>query len=311
MQINPIEKKCAIVLGANGYFGKNLCYHLLCKGYQVIAVGRQEAYALDSCPNRSNLKYLRVDLTNLNYVQNIEFNLADVVYMLAGKTGTLNAFEQYEEYVASNEISLLNVLAAYRLQKAKARIVFPSTRLVYEGADDPLLEDATKNPKTIYAINKLSCEHYLHMYSIVYGIPYTVMRICVPYGSLVEGEYSYGTIGTILRQARDDREIILFGNGLQRRTFTHMQDICQILGKIWGIEDSNKRIFNIGGSDHLSMDQVAQYFADRFIAELIYKDWPADHWAIESGSTVFDDRMLQTICPHVYENNLADYIANI
>jgi hypothetical protein len=61
----------------------------------------------------------------------------------------------------------------------------------------------------------------------------------------------------------------------------------------------------------LPIDQVAQYFADRFIVDLIHKDWPTDHWAIESGSTVFDDQKLQAICPHVYGHNLSSYIANL
>jgi UDP-glucose 4-epimerase len=311
MQAEITNRKCAIVLGANGYIGRNLCYYLLNEGYQVIAVGRQDVFIFDEYSNKSNFSYVQADLANLNHLQQIEFNLADVIYMLAGRTGTLDGFDHYEEYIKSNEITLLNVLASYRLQKAKARIIFPSTRLVYQGSDEPLLENAIKNPKTIYAVNKLACEQSLHSYSINFDIPYTVMRICVPYGSLVEGQYSYGTIGGMLRQVRDVKKITLFGDGSQKRTFTHMQDICHIFEKIWIVKGSNQRIFNIGGSDHMSIEQVAQYFEERLGVEIIHQDWPSDYWAIESGSTVFDDQKLQAICPHVYNRNLFDYIANI
>jgi UDP-glucose 4-epimerase len=311
MQRDLDNEKRAIVLGANGYLGRNLCYHLLSEGYLVLAVGRQETFALDTYPNKSHLQYLQADLVIPSQVQKVAFNFADVIYVLAGKTGTLDGFERYDEYIESNEIALLNVLAAYRLQKAKARVIFPSTRLVYRGSEEPLLESAAKNPKTIYAINKLACEKYLNSYSISYGIPYTVMRICVPYGSLVEGQYSYGTIGVMMRQATEAKKITLFGDGSQRRTFTHMQDICQILENICHIESTNQEIFNIGGSDHLSMEQVSQYFAARFNAYVAHQDWPADYWAIESGSTVFDDQKLQAVCPHEYGRNLSGYIANL
>jgi len=311
MQANLPNEKRAIVLGANGYLGRNLCYHLLGEGYQVLAVGRQEAFALEDYSNKSNFQYLQADLVKSHQVLQIAFNFADVVYMLAGKTGTLDGFECYEEYIESNEVALLNVLGAYRAQKANARIVFPSTRLVYQGSQEPLLESAAKNPKTIYAINKLACEQYLHSYSTAYGIPYTVMRICVPYGSLVEGQYSYGTIGAMLRQSTESKKITLFGDGSQKRTFTHMQDICQLFEKIWHIKDSNWEILNIGGSDHLSMEQVAQYFSTRFDALIEYQAWPADYWAIESGSTVFDDQRLQAMCPHQYSHHLPSFIDNL
>lgn len=311
MQRDLAYEKRAIVLGANGYLGRNLCYHLLSEGYQVLAVGRQENFSVDAYLNSSDLQYLQADFVKLSQVQKIAFHLADVIYMLAGKTGTLDGFEHYEEYIESNETALLNVLAAYRLQKAKARIVFPSTRLVYRGSEEPLLENAAKNPKTIYAINKLACEQYLNSYSISFGIPYTVMRICIPYGSLVEGQYSYGTIGAMLRQATESKKIALFGDGSQRRTFTHMRDICQVLEKIWHIESANQEILNIGGSDHLSLEQVSRYFASRFNVHVVHQDWPLDYWAIESGDTVFDDQKLQALCSHEYSHNLSDYIANI
>lgn len=77
-----------------------------------------------------------------------------------------------------------------------ARIVFPSTRLVYKGQQNVLLkEDAEKAPNTIYALNKLACEYMLAMYQKAFGIHYTIFRICVPYGSLIKSGTSYGTLG--------------------------------------------------------------------------------------------------------------------
>ena len=80
-----------------------------------------------------------------------------------------------------------------RKAKSTAKIVFPSTRLVYKGKDEPLLENDTKEFKTIYSINKYACEQYLKMYSDVFDIRYCIFRICVPYGSLLDGVSSYGT----------------------------------------------------------------------------------------------------------------------
>ena len=75
-----------------------------------------------------------------------------------GKTGTITGFGNYEEFIDINEKALLNILNEYRNQHSSAKIIYPSTRLVYRGDDMPLKEDAVKEFKTIYAINKYACE---------------------------------------------------------------------------------------------------------------------------------------------------------
>ena len=310
MQIKNIKKR-AIVLGANGFLGKNLCFFLLNAEYEIIAVGRQVDFVLKQYLSKTNLHYIKADLNNLNQVKDIPFAWADVIYMMAGKNGTIDGFENYDDYVKSNDLSLLNVLAIYREKKAMGRIVYPSTRLVYQGSDQPLTENDSKNPKTVYAINKLACEQYLQACGALYKLPFTVMRISVPFGSLVPSQYSYGTIGTLLNQAMNARQITVFGDGLQKRTFIHTEDLCHIFEAIWKVKKTSGEIFNIGGSDHLSMIQVAHYFSAQFSALVTYRDWPADYWAIESGSTELNDQKLQTVCKYKYSHTLQDYVAKL
>ena len=66
----------------------------------------------------------------------------DIVYMFVGRTGTTQGFEEYDNFIDVNERALLNVLTAMKEQKSKAKIIFPSTRLVYKGMPGKLKEDA-------------------------------------------------------------------------------------------------------------------------------------------------------------------------
>lgn len=273
------EMRCA-VFGANGYIGRHLVDALLRSGVSV------KAFDVQDLPFSPGIDYGKVDITDQSMLQDIRWDL-DAVYMFAGITGTYDGFEAYKKFTLVNEIGLLNVLTAIRQSGFRPRVIFPSTRLVYQGSDGPLREDAAKAPKTIYATNKLACEYILEEYSNVFDIDYTIYRICVPYGNLVGHDISYGTIGFFLSQASNNRHIKLYGDGSLRRTFTHIDDICfQILATCHDVKARNE-IYNIMGEEY-SLRDVATIIAQKYKAEISYMEWPDEQRRIESGHTVFN-----------------------
>lgn len=177
------------IIGANSYIARNFIWYVqnnIDSDTEMKLYDFQEKH-VDGLPD-----YERVDYSDKDSIRKIDFN-SDMIYIFAGKTGSVQGFEQYETFVEINELILLKIIEAYRLNNGTGRLIFPSTRLVYKGRDGLLKEDAEKEFKTIYAINKYSCENYLWMYNNMYGIPYTVFRICLPYGTLVPEASSYGT----------------------------------------------------------------------------------------------------------------------
>jgi UDP-glucose 4-epimerase len=182
--------------------------------------------------------------------------------------------------------------------------------LVYEGSDRPLKEDATKKPKTIYALNKLVCENLLELYKNTFGINYTVYRICVPYGNAIGADYSFGTIGAFVKQAKDNSFIRLYGDGSLRRTFTHVEDICRQMMGSCTIDASQNEIFNILG-ENSSLREIAALIANKYNAKLDYIAWPENDFLIESGHTVFDASKLQRICKINLKHTIGEWINNL
>lgn len=273
------ERQCA-VFGANGYIGRHLVDALMRSGICV------KAFDVQEFPFSAGVDYRKVDISDPSMLQDISWDV-DAVYMFAGITGTYDGFVEYEKFTFVNEIGLLNILNAIRQSAFRPKVIFPSTRLVYQGSDSPLREEAAKMPKTIYATNKLACEYNLEEYRNVFDIDYTIYRICVPYGNLVGQDISYGTIGFFLSQAKASRQINLYGDGSLRRTFTHIEDICeQILATAEDTRSSGE-IFNILGEDY-SLRDAATIIARRYGAELNYVPWPEEQLRIESGHTVFN-----------------------
>jgi len=297
--------KKALVMGANGYLGRHIAQCLEMAGFELTIAGR-EPVSRDAHEN-----YLSLDFSKLDQVQMLDLEV-DYVFFFAGLTGTAAGFDRYLEFVGSNDIALLNLLRHHHRSCSRARIIFPSSRLVYRGEKDQALgEDALKDPKTIYAQNKLTAEAYLRMYQNRYGIPYTVFRICVPYGNRFDDSYSYGTIGFFLDKARSGEDIPLYGDGSQRRTFTHIDDICAVvLGSLEkpGIENS---VYNIGGGDHLSLAEAAALVAKKFSVDTRFVEWPQEASLLESGDTVFDASKLDQVLDYDYPNNLTDWLASL
>lgn len=290
-----------IIIGANGYIGRNLCHFLMEEGHNLHCCDIQDSYY------RKGVSYQSLNITRRESFQTLDFQ-ADWIFFLAGYTGTGNGFREYEKYLDINEKGLLNFLDALKESASKARVIFPSTRLVYRGKRGGLLkEEDPKEAKTLYAANKLACESYLEMYRNVFAIPYTVFRICIPYGRLCRGGESYGTIGFFFQKARAGEAITLYGEGNQRRSFTHVEDLCSSMIRLLEKTGRESGIYNIGGEDY-SLRELARAVADKYSVEVTSIAWPEMAEKIESGDTVFDASALEEIIGPAQRHSLMEWI---
>lgn len=289
-----------IVIGGQGFIGKHLVYYLKKNGHQVMSY--------DILENQEE-GYIRIDMTKRSSLSEIDLNV-DYVFMFAGLTGTYAGFDAYTNYICVNEISLLNILDAIRRSDYRPKVVFPSTRLVYKGEDKPLKEEDEKECKTIYAANKIACEGYLKAYHDSFDIPYTIFRICIPYGNLLSTDYSFGTVGFFIKQAMAGKDITLYGGGTIKRTFTHMEDLCRQVIEGAFKDDSNGEIYNVGG-ETLYLHDAAEIIAKKYGVNVTTVPWPERDLRIESDHTYFDDTKIQALLGGMTYKRLEDFSKDI
>jgi UDP-glucose 4-epimerase len=274
--------KC-IVFGSNGYLGANLVSYLEANGNTV---------------NQGMQNNPRIDLRDTSSIADINWDV-DCIFFMAGRTGTLDSFNRYQDFLIDNQLILLNVLDSIRKSSFRPKLVFPSTRTVYKGKDQPLTTDSKLESKTLYAANKIACEQILYAYHSSYDIPFSILRICVPYGNNIGHEYSYGTLKFFLEQWNKNKKIVLFGDGSTKRTLSHIEDICKTF---YGLAKSThlvNSIYNMPGENY-SLAELALLIT-RSPEKIIFKEWPNMHLKIETGSTYFAQEALD-INPTIHPN---------
>ena len=135
-----------------------------------------------------------------------------------GKTGTVQGFEDYKQFINVNEIIFLNILQAYVEMNSKSLIIYPSSRLIFKSNEEGLVaEGAELRMRSIYAVTKYAAEKYLEIYKDVYGINFVILRICTPFGTLLEDFGNYGTFEIFKKQAQNEKKVRLFGDGEQKK----------------------------------------------------------------------------------------------
>ena len=297
------------ILGCNGYIGQHLVHVFLKEKNDYLISGFDIQEESNILPQH-NYTYKKLDIRDAIAVNKMDFHF-DLLFYFSGITGTSISFNNYNQFIDVNEKGFLNILNSIKNSSNKPKIIFPSTRLLYKGKENtPLKEEDEKEFKTIYGLNKYNGEQYLKLYNQYFGIPYTIFRICVPYGNAFNEKFSYGTIGFFINSIKQSNTITLFGDGEQKRTFTHVMDICNQVISVSKDSKSNNQTYNISGESY-SLLAVSQLFSKYFNSSIKNISWPEIALKMESGDTIFDATKIQSFIGSELEYKLEAWIKEI
>lgn len=268
------------VFGSNGYLGRH--FVSLCNERGVAVSG------FDVQPDSllSVSSYRECDVRSSDFWKQFKPELFSSIYFFSGLSGVEASFQNPERFFEINVGGLVNLLK--RLVdcpgRARPKVVFPSSRLVYEGGR-MVTEKSPVAPRSIYAATKLSCESLLQAYHARHSIDYVSLRICVPFGNLISKDYSYGTLGFFKKKLNSNQPITLYGTGNYLRTFTHIQDLCEVLMLSSGSIASG--IYNVGGCDY-TLREVAEMLVAEYGGGIEYVEWPKEAECVEMGDISLD-----------------------
>ena len=297
-------KKIAII-GANSFLAKNFYTFLvrsnLDRNIDIRLYDMQSSFF-----SQSDYKYKQLDFLSVSSIRKIDFNV-DYIFFYTGKSGTFVDSTQYKEFIQINETVLLDILNAYHEAKSQAVFVYPSTRLVYASSNDPVSENSHKQMKSIYAISKFSAENYIQLYNRTYGIKYIIFRICVPWGSLLETHKSYGTFQIFSDQAKENGIISVYGDGTIVKTYSYIEDICNVFYKSMDVPGMINDIYNVGGH-HYSLNQIVSIIGNKYCVPIQHTEWPKSYIAMDGGNVILNSSKLRQFIDIDYKEIREDLI---
>jgi UDP-glucose 4-epimerase len=149
----------------------------------------------------------------------------------------------------------LSILEACRHNNASVKIVYASTRQLY-GAPEalPVDENHLLCPIDVNGVNKMAGERYHILYNNVYGIRAVSLRLTNTYGPRLLMRHSrQGFVAWFIRQAIDNQQIQIYGDGRQVRDLNYVDDVVEALLLAAVYDGANGRIFNLGNTPPVSL----------------------------------------------------------
>ena len=181
-----------LVTGAAGFIGFHLSNRLLNEGHEVIGLDSLNCYydvnlkmaRLKQLDSLKRFRFIKADLTERERVQGLfGSEHFDTVVNLAAQAGVRYSTLNPTVYIDSNIVGFINVLEGCRLNKVK-HLVFASSSSVY-GANTSMPFSVHQNvdhPVSLYAATKKANELMAHVYSALYALPCTGLRLFTVYG---------------------------------------------------------------------------------------------------------------------------------
>lgn len=289
MQKNFDEKRC-LVIGGSGFIGSNLVYMLLELGAKVTIVTRNIKKINNLHNIQDQIDLLNGDIKDQDFV-NSAVQGFDYIFNLAAQVSYLDSIKYPRLDLETNCLGHLNVLEAMKNYNPSAKVLFTSSRLVYgKIKHNPVAENHPTDPLSIYGAHKLVAEKYYTIYHQIHNLNTVVVRIPNPYGprQWIKDMHSGAIVGWIMYELMNGREVKIFGDGNQKRSYLYIDDLIEALLLLISNPKAVKgEIFNVGTSEIYSFQEMVKTIYS-IIQKGSYKNvpWPKDFEKNETGDYI-------------------------
>tara|TARA_S200002703_G_scaffold43808_3_gene38183 strand:- start:5846 stop:6685 length:840 start_codon:yes stop_codon:yes gene_type:complete len=271
-----------LVTGGAGFVGTNLIKRLLKDGHQVISIDNYNTGLKSN--HQEGCTYLNYDIRT---VYDYSFIQPNIVFHMAAIARIQPSFDNPKDYFTVNANGTMNI--AEWCAKTNTPLIYAGSSSKHSGK--------YKNP---YTFSKDIGEEILELYNKHYGLKSSITRFYNVYGpyQLTEGGYTT-LIGRWLNNIKEGIQCEIYGDGEQRRDFTHVDDIVDALILImekeaYGLE------FELGRGENHSVNEVAKMMN----INPIYKDGKKG----EARNTLNIDATAFVVLDWVPKINLIDYL---
>ena len=243
-----------LVTGAAGFIGSNFMYYELDNHPEDEYVALDLlTYAgnlknLDGIKDRPNYKFVRMDIRDRENIYKLfEEEKFDLVVNFAAESHVDRSIKDPEVFLRTNIIGT-EVLMDACLKYGVERYHQVSTDEVY--GDLPLdrpdlffTEETPLHTSSPYSSSKASADLLVNAYHRTYGLKTTISRCSNNYGPY---QFPEKMIPLMINNARHDKSLPVYGDGLNVRDWLHVYDHCSGIDLVMR-KGAIGEVYNIGG----------------------------------------------------------------
>jgi UDP-glucose 4-epimerase len=249
--------KKILITGGAGFIGSGIAEKLLAdKTNEVVIVDNLSTGNMDKLPKPNGYKFIKCDVNEYRDISEIMVSFKfDYVFHYAAVVGV--------QRTQDNPVSVLrdingieNILSLSRNTGVK-RIFFSSSSEIYgEPVEFPQNVYTTPlNSRLPYAIVKNVGEAFLRSYWKEYGLNYTIFRFFNTYGPKQSRDF---VMSRFILRAMENKEIPIYGDGSQTRTFCFIEDNVEACMKTFETDQIVNDVINIGSNIETTILDLAE-----------------------------------------------------
>jgi len=266
-----------LVTGGSGFLGSHLCERLLSMGHEVISLDNYytgRSANINHLRDNPSFEILRHDITFPIYLE------VDGIFNLACPASPIHYQKNPVQTFKTCVHGSINMLGLAK--RTGARILQASTSEVY---GDPSINPQPEsywgnvNPigiRSCYDEGKRAAETLFFDYHRQYGLDIRVPRIFNTYGPRMSRDDGR-VVSNFICQALDGKDLTIYGDGSQTRSFCYVDDLIEGLISLFFTEGVHEPV-NIGNPSPINMLELAKEIINltRSASSIAFKDLPSD-----------------------------------
>ncbi|MCA9176324.1 MAG: SDR family oxidoreductase [Planctomycetales bacterium] len=270
--------KRILVTGGAGFLGSHLCERLVNEGHDVICLDNfftSQKTNVQHLLELPNFELIRHDITVPIWLE------VDEIYNFACPAAPGHYQYNPIKTIKTSVMGAINVLGMAK--RCRAKVLQASTSEVY---GDPEVHPQTESyrgsvnpigPRACYDEGKRAAETLFVDYHRTNRVDVRIVRIFNTYGPRMH-PFDGRVVSNFIRQALDGRDITIFGEGDQTRSFCYRDDLIEGIVRMMNNGEGFIGPVNIGNPGEFTIKQLAELVIELTgsSSKLVYRPLPAD-----------------------------------
>ena len=242
-----------LITGGCGFIGSNLA-EKLSKEHDVVILDDLSTGRIENIED-IDVEFIDGSVTDLEILKNICRDV-DFIFHQAAISSVQRSID---DPLSTNEVNIkgtLNVLIAAKDCNVKKVICASSSSIYGNTPHFPLREDMIPDPRSPYAVTKLTGEYYCNIFNEIHGLETVSLRYFNVYGPRQDPSSDYAAvIPKFINLLLNNKPPIIYGDGEQTRDFVYVQDVVQ--ANILAMETDALGVLNVASGKQITINGLA------------------------------------------------------